>query len=301
VKRHIATVATDNCRRGLSILVASLRARGWRDSVRVYVPEGDPLPELPGTRLVRGDFWWRGTSLTRCRNHAALLKCGILFDPVFEPGDSVLYMDGADTAMLGEPGRLFELFEMSGRPLAAHPFCHAVLNKHKHPALLEKAHLVNVYRDVFDRRAPYYNNGVWLFRAGREAALLGRWWQALEISEATHGVVATNWDDGEDNKLVGDQQTFNLMLRLLDDPLFVLDLPAEWNFRGGTRVAECAVQNRRATRGGSVRGVFHPRLGRVRIAHSSGPYEMPGEIVDFATFGSDTPVVPGGVGLAGAV
>ena len=293
MKRHIATVATDNCRRGLSILVASLRARGWRKAVQVYVPDGDPLDSMPGCEIIKGNFWWKDTDLVRCRNHAALLKCTILFDEFYKEGDSVLYMDGADTAMLGDPGDLFDLFESHGNVIAACPFCHAVLNKHKHPALMDKAHLVNVYQDVFDRRAPYYNNGVWIFRAGREAAMLGRWWQALEISEATHGVVKTNWEDGTDNVLVGDQQTFNLMMRLMDGRDLALNLPEEWNFRGGKRIAsECVIEYGK---------LIHSSGMLVKIAHSSGPYSLSKELVEIATKGSDLPVVEGGVGLVEGV
>jgi hypothetical protein len=281
--RQIATVATENCKRGLSILVASLRARGWREPVRVYVPEGDALAELPGTEVVRRASWWGDTPLAACPNAAALLKCDILADPFFRHGDSVLYMDGADTAMLGDPCELFALFERGGRTLAAHPFRVASLDASRHPQLLPRDVLAGKHPEQFQALAPYYNNGVFLFRAGGEAAALGRWWRSLELE----GAAGASPDAG---RRVGDQQTFNLMLRLVGNASAVLDLPATWNFRGGASVAECRVRTRPLTRGGLVRGVFHPKLGRVRLAHSSGDTPMPEEIVAFAIAGSDTPV-----------
>lgn len=292
--RHIATVATDNCRRGLSILVASLRAHGWTDPVRVYVPEGDPLPELPGTTLVHRHAWWTELPhLAECRNAAALLKAEILYDPLWQAGDTVLYLDGADTCLAADPANLFDLFEQAtGSPfLAAAPFRVETLVKHNQMGLLPKLHLVRFFADICRPKMNYCNNGVWVFRAGAEAILVGRLWQALELSEAASGVVNTGFHRPEDNLLVGDQQTFNMIWRMLHGTGRTLDLPLWWNFRGGYRLPMCEIRDGQ---------IWHPYCDApLALIHSSGPHNLPDFIVEHVTRGSDLPIVPGGTGLAG--
>jgi len=293
---QICTVATLACVRGLSILLASLDRCGWDlevSPVRVYVPEGDALPELPGTVLVQRPVWWQGTRMADCRNAAALLKADAMSDGHWRDGDVILYLDAADIAVLEHPRGILEEMERCKADVALRPFpprtryhrwrlSHATKGKELPPA-----HLGRVFAADYAADRSYYNNGVIGFRAGPLSRMAGMLWRGYLIAEAQSDVSSMGCDN-RDNKLVGDQHMLNLVLRQC--PLKVADLQVRWNSMGGARPRQFVMQP-----DGTWLDPIH---GRVSIAHASGSHALPAALVAAATAGSRYAVLPGGTGLA---
>ena len=285
-ERHIVTVATDNCRRGLSILMASLAKQGWTNPVTVFVPQGDPLDAMPNCTIVKIPAWWAGVKkIEECRNYAALLKIELMLTDIFPDGASVLYVDGSDTMFLDKPEKLFALCEKSGAQVAARPFQQMNLIRGGR-RLAAKNRLCAVYGEQFGRECDYVNNGVIWWRVGAFSRLWGIAWKNAEVSEMD-AIIPTSRDSS--NALVGDQQTFNLIWRHFIGSAETYSIPAQWNYRGGTRVNALLIkEGKLVDNDGLV----------VKLAHCSGPVAFRDDIVNLGTDGSGYEIRDGGVGLA---
>ena len=248
----ITTIATKECEVGLQRAVASLRNHGNTSVVDVYVPEGYTPPECEGIEIVKCQNWWEGMpGVSGVRhNTPALAKPEILLSDRYRDGEQVLYFDGADVLFFCDPEFAFSWQE---RPIMAYPWAERSVVaplKGKMP------------------RAPYYNNGLWSFIAGKDARRFGHVFVAMEIACVARDL----WKTGALRPLVEDQEAFNAAATIM--PHIFQHLPHEMNYRDGTKVEQIKIIN-----GEPIGENWLPVL----VAHSSGPKEMPERLIELAT------------------
>ena len=269
--RMITTIATDECRAGLILLVATLRHVGWSDNVHVFVPSGYSLKPLAGCILHQLPAWWRYAvpqdqvrktrgermkeiSVHRTCNAPALLKPDVFL--AFSDNAQVLYLDSADILVFTHPDRLFDLLHAQPQAiLAAHPY-ESVDRSMEDPRCSHLAFLANMLRDC--RPSPRYNDGVILARMTPACRLFMRYWKMV-LGHAAY--LGTFGNLGAKRTVVGDQIAFNACIAEPRLHGMVLDLPAEWNYRGYQHVQACKLHD----------GVLYSPGGSVvHIAHASG-------------------------------
>jgi hypothetical protein len=260
MKRVFKTIATPECEAGLRDMVKSAQAHGWTEPVYVYTTSPKWNPIIEGVIMRYVDAWWpEDSEIGTCRNAPALIKPDLFLDT--EPGDVVLYVDAADVLFMREPDKLFRLFEKSAAAIAARPFRTDRRVGHDHPVIKGL-----LGEDLTNERSDYVNSGVILARHCDETWWTMKMWKLL--LGYTH--FAGPWKIGSpQNKLVGDQEAFNVALRILcrRNDSALCRLPPSWNYRGATRVERNLTE-----REGRV---ICPFEGVIHLVHCSGLGSMP--------------------------
>lgn len=257
--RKLKTIATPECEQGLRDMVKSAQVQGWTDPVYVYTCAKNWNPIIDGVIMRYLDAWWPADSeIGTCRNAPALLKPDLFLDA--EDGDVALYVDAADVLFLVNPSALFDHFEQSGAVMGARPFRVDRRIGHDHPVI--KGLLGD---ELTSERGEYVNSGVIIGKHCRDLYWSMKAWKYL--LGYTH--FAGPWKIGSpENKLVGDQEAFNVVRRiLLKSGCPIHDLEPSWNYRGATRVNRSLVE-----RDGKV---YDPTDGRIYVVHCSGLGTMP--------------------------
>ena len=266
--RKLKTIATPECEKGLRDMVKSAQVQGWTDPVYVYTCAKGWNPIIEGVIMRYLDAWWPADSeIATCRNAPALLKPDLWIDGD-DFGDVVMYVDAADILFLSPPAKLFDLFEASGAAIGARPFRIDRRVGHDHPVIRGL-----LGSDLTSERGDYVNSGVIVSKICPQVVWTMKTWKYL--LGYTH--FAGPWKIGnENNKLVGDQEAFNVVRRILRqmDESLLCDFPASWNYRGATRVHR-NLQERNGK-------VYAPDEGRIHLVHCSGLGQMPEWITKLA-------------------